>query len=610
MKINKTKSLLILGTLLTGALGASWFALSDQQQKIGITLRDLQEGTQISYQIKSNNQVVERSHATVSQSGTVNLAAPKELVSSNQHKEIEYKINMQPPQSATDNSAAEALNLLVNLSKETGDIALEAKGIEEFSELNIKSGNTNKKLSADWTGQFSADSLRDALGQTDGNAEDVIELAFQNAGISSDVDSLQSGKMDIIFFGDGSGASDTTINRSFSASLAQMTTEIATVMSVQTFMIGKFFDARIQLTTQRKLQELQARAHKDYHPSEQMCRIGTFMRSVAATESKSEVDRIALNRMFMNQYLGVENSVAAGMASLKNPAKTDAFSRKYCDPKDAGGALEQVCEDADIGNEIDIARKNKDIDYARTLALPLTLDVNFTDPTATNDEEDIIALGKNLYFPNSFRFTDGSAINQGMGPHYDSRSFAAKMNVAHSSFVNIVGMKASAPEGQATTATDTTPPPGPLGTGSDREDGSGLITPLRTTRTAPVILAEDSGWAYMKAMMREFGITNDVEIDQLLGVRPSYYAQMEVLTKKIYQHPNFYTNLYDKPANVKRIGASLDAITVMNQRDRYESMIRQEMLSAVLLEEELKRSVEEVNAQIQESIALIAQGDR
>ena len=66
------------------------------------------------------------------------------------------------------------------------------------------------------------------------------------------------------------------------------------------------------------------------------------------------------------------------------------------------------------------------------------------------------------------------------------------------------------------------------------------------------------------------------------------------------QNPKFFASLYDKPANVERIGASIDAITLMNQRDRYESLLRQEMLTSLLVEEALGDHVEEVNTQIYE----------
>jgi len=98
--------------------------------------------------------------------------------------------------------------------------------------------------------------------------------------------------------------------------------------------------------------------------------------------------------------------------------------------------------------------------------------------------------------------------------------------------------------------------------------------------------ALEPGWTFMKTMMRDFGITDD-EIEQLIGVQPSYWAQMDILTKKIYQHPNFYTNLYSKPVNVDRMSVTLDAIKLMQMRDYYNSAQRREMLNSALLETEL-----------------------
>ena len=81
----------------------------------------------------------------------------------------------------------------------------------------------------------------------------------------------------------------------------------------------------------------------------------------------------------------------------------------------------------------------------------------------------------------------------------------------------------------------------------------------------------------------------------LMGTNPSYYAQMEMLTKKIYQNPNFYTNLYDKPANVARKNAAMHAIGLMQKFDLFNSYLRTEASLSVILElavVELQREVE------------------
>lgn len=101
----------------------------------------------------------------------------------------------------------------------------------------------------------------------------------------------------------------------------------------------------------------------------------------------------------------------------------------------------------------------------------------------------------------------------------------------------------------------------------------------------------------MKTLMRDFGYA-DADIEDVMGDNPSYYAQMDFLTKKIYQNPNFYTALYDKPSNVDRINASLESFQLMHGRDRFETQLRQEMLFSILVEEALAKRVGEVNAKI------------
>ena len=56
-----------------------------------------------------------------------------------------------------------------------------------------------------------------------------------------------------------------------------------------------------------------AEAHKDYQPGEQLCRFGSFVRSIAATEVKKTTNRAALNDMLMSvQLRSADTSLAAG----------------------------------------------------------------------------------------------------------------------------------------------------------------------------------------------------------------------------------------------------------------------------------------------------------
>ncbi len=606
-----------------------FFNKSDVEVKVS----NFPDGTNISYEILADGNIIDKGEEVLSNDRLLNLPVPN--ISKEKNSSLAYKLQMKAPTQEQEISSAETLNMLLNLDLNNGGMSLSGSGLDSFSDIIVKKGNDkaarSDNITSDWAGLFSADSINSKDKE---NNYKQIELAFQNAGIAGDFSKLGSGKVEVLF-GDHNGSTLAKVQARYSASLIRMTEELSAVMTAQTAAIGMFFDANIQLDTQRKHQELMARAHKDYHPSDQMCRIGTFIRSVAHSESKAETNKHALNKILMNQYLSTPNNSAGHGSQINSVSELDVYVKYFCDPRDNDGATSVLCAFGTSAPDVDdLDHLNKDIDYTRTLESPLTLDIDFLDGalvgTAAHDlegdEADIVALAKNLYFPNIFEKPDYYHLREDLRPHYNSRSFAAKMNVAHNSFLNIVGMKSRAPVGKPNVTTTTTPAPATLGTGVLKAEAETfppfgtLQSPKTTTRTMPTtILAEDSGWAYMKAMLREFGITpidmnNDgdttdpidktveEQIDDILGERPSYYAQMEVLTKKIYQHPNFYTNLYDKPANVDRIGASIDAISLMNQRDRFESLLRREMLTSLLVEEGLAKHVEDINSTIYKEI--------
>ncbi|MGH1403887.1 MAG: hypothetical protein ACRBDL_06555 [Alphaproteobacteria bacterium] len=633
LKNKKPKNLLLAGGLVAIGLGVSLYmaggfpGLFSGESDISVTLKEFEYDASVAYELYADGQVVEEGHNTLPKGEALRIPLSDEIAQ--KAGVLNYKMRVTP--SAQDlKDTVEPLEFLVDVDTKTNDINVSGRGLEDFSDISLKTQQMQDMISADWAGMFSAQGLNKSTIEGQGAVSSpFIELAFQNAGIGADYDQLGGGKMEV-FFGDGSAMDINDVQDRYTLSLIMMTEELSAVMVMQTQIIGMFFDARIQLQTQRKHQELMARAHKDYHPSEQICRIGTFMRSVAQTESKAKINKKVLNKVLMSRYLGVLGSGAASGATVEQRSENYDYQFEYCHPSSNNGAADGLC---DIASQAPASltpaffdRMNQDVDYARTLAIPLTLDVDFSDRATgatanndiTNDEEAVVALAKHLYMPNVFSTVTEDKVIKDPRIHYNSRSFAAKMNVAHSSFLHIVGMKSSAPEGNTTTTTATSPAPtpelGPASVSNRRDrpfaydlDGNGTIDAGEYVERPVRPLDEDSGWAYMKALFREFGMTDDDgdgnltnEIDDILGVRPSYYAQMEVLTKKIYQSPDFYTNLYDKPANVERIGASIDAITLMNQRDRFESMLRREMLTSLLLEEELTKHTEGVNARVYE----------
>lgn len=330
--------------------------------------------------------------------------------------------------------------------------------------------------------------------------------------------------------------------------------QITAMAMNQVVVIGAFLDAKHQLETQRLFQELMARAHKDYHPSEGMCTFGTNMRSLAASDRNMDLSAMTFSNRVLQRELLSGDAITTDGPTSDYLARLKQFREIYCNPKDNGNGLDLLCP-----NPRDKTRTNKDIDYTSTFDAPLTLQIDFTangnddhqnnrhETTLSPDEEDVLSLSANLYahvvapvIPASLLADKEGEINpNGMTHYMDIRAIAAKRSVARNSFAAIMAMKSQ---------------------------GGEEVQP------------------YLYALVKEMGITDEAELKKYLGNRPSYYAQMEILTKKLYQNPSFYTELYDKPANVERKNVSMKAIELMQKRDIYRSILRSEAILSVMLE--------------------------
>ena len=340
--------------------------------------------------------------------------------------------------------------------------------------------------------------------------------------------------------------------------MMQMAEHLAAVAMQQTQIIGSFLDAQEQLETQRLFQQLMARAHKDYHPSIGMCEFGTRIKSLAASERQGELATIVLSQRSQDRQMGNAFTAARRGPGLDVPDRIQQFTSTFCDRRDNNNALDLICNSPTgaAANE----RYNKDIDYARTLAKPWT--INATNLTAggaaTNEEEELFALASNLYgfdtfyrpTPESLRNMPNEDVSGPQSAYLDMRSRIAQLSVAEASFNAYVGMKVEGTPGS---------------------------------------------YAFLEAFLEDLGVPN-AEIADFLGTNPSYNAQMEILTKKIYQDPRFYTNLYDKPANVERKGAAIDAIGLIQKFDLFKSYLRTEASLSILLElavEDLQNEIED-----------------
>ena len=348
-----------------------------------------------------------------------------------------------------------------------------------------------------------------------------------------------------------------------SHSLMLLTSQLTTVGIQQVQMIGSFFDAKHQLETQQLFQRLTAKAHKDYHPSEGLCAIGTSTKSLAQSQRIADLTQVALTKRSMDRTLNSRFTIASTGEGSDRYNRMDQFINVFCNPEDNASGLglnsenpnpDSLCPAGGIKEQY-----NMDVDYSSAIENKLTLDIDMTSGSGgpaggggtggagnvTPDEQNIFALHANLignkisYPIPQLLLGDGYGnMRDLMSSHIRKRSVAAKRSVAQNSLSSITAMRAS---------------------------GSGESAP------------------FLKAVVRELGV-GPGETELYLGGNPSYFAQMEVLTKKLYQNPSFYADLYDKPTNVERKGVAMQAIAIMQDRDIYDSLLRSEAVLATLLE--------------------------
>lgn len=326
------------------------------------------------------------------------------------------------------------------------------------------------------------------------------------------------------------------------AGLQLMAEQFSATMMAQVQAIGQFFDAKHQLETQRLMQQKTAEAHKDYHPSVQMCEIGTFVRDLANSEERARLTQIALNKMMMDRAFASGEAKNFAVGSDVD-TRVSAYQDKFCDETDNMNNNENLCRQTS-----DKAQVNADINFTQLIDAPLTISVDLLDGTTVPAEENLFSFLEYIFMHDPYPWVnrDKTVLAPFIEPYFEMRSLMSMRSVAQNSFSEIIAQKVEGPKGSGNT-------------------------------NAP----------FLKALMEEIGIER-TEIEDLIGENPSYYAQMEVLTKKIYQHPEFVANLYDKPANVKRMIAAMTAIKIMQDRDIHDALMRREMLLSMILEMNLR----------------------
>lgn len=340
--------------------------------------------------------------------------------------------------------------------------------------------------------------------------------------------------------------------------LMMWTNEISNAAMTEMFAIGAFFDAKHQLETQRLLQTKAVDAWRDYKPDVEMCTIGTAARGLGQTSRTGELTAYALSQQQIDRLTNVRNSSGASGGDTDNEARIRLLKTRFCDARDGGGSMGlSVCNPA-----TGVEGRNRDVDFNTTVMEPLTINVNLANGAVTGPEKDLFGLSSNLYAHRIFPPFPDHLLNNERGQSYllDQRAIAAKRSVALHSFGSIVGMKTA---GSAASANNA---------------------------------------QYIQAIYEQLGAPQ-ADADSLVGTNPSYYAQMEALTKSIYQKPGFYTNLYDAPANVERKSAAIRAVRLIQDMDKFNSVLRSEQSLSVLLElyiEDMQEDVINADGQVGE----------
>jgi hypothetical protein len=322
-----------------------------------------------------------------------------------------------------------------------------------------------------------------------------------------------------------------------------MTTAFTNAWGWDAAVKGSFFDGVNMMSATRDVQIQTSRTVQDYAPSEQICRFGTLSRSLAASDQRVATNQLILSEAAMGRNLGTVFSVGSSGRGEDNFNRLSAVAVAFCDRADNRDGLNQLCA------VIEDFKFNGDIDFTRTIDNKPTINADFTDTSLTHDEAKVISLGHHLYgHLQPGRRISRNELEEGdrYAQYYQEfRSIAARRAAAQNSYAAIAALRAS-------------------GSGASND--------------------------HITELMKQLGISEDnVKSFTRNNANASYDAQMEILTKKIYEDPDYYHGLMNGKANIKRIGTAMSAIELMQDRDIYKSMTRSEMLLAILIDMEARK---------------------
>lgn len=331
-----------------------------------------------------------------------------------------------------------------------------------------------------------------------------------------------------------------------------MATELVANGWAQVAEFGALLDGKVTSETILDIEILNAKSAKRHMPAVSMCKYASLSKSIAQSDMRANMAHDVLNEFSLRRVLGQGETAGATLAR-DTASRVKTALERHCDQREFGGEMSFVCPNGTNS----AGATSKDINYTNTIEIPETINLGFDQPiiAINNDDElgNIVAMKQMLYNHE----VAPRVGNKDLQNNHDGnvtrylkwRGTVAKRTVAENSFDAIVGMKAA----------------------------SGVATNNQ-----------------YRAQLTSLGMPA-ADVNAVSKIAPSYWAQMEHLTKTIYQNTDFFVNLYDNPDNVLRQSASMEAISLMQLRDYYESLTRSEMALSILLDTEISKEIDALN---------------
>ncbi len=501
----------------------------------------------------------------------------------------------------SDNQDHEFMNFAISFDAASGAVDISGSGLRQSDRIEVSFDDKSVSSSyVDWAGQFKTGPIAGApfanlKGQIctkassrkpskPGSSFEICfskELAskgkfslvqFTSGPFSSPFstwtfpgDCAPAGTVLSVCYPDHISAWQNSVVLNFVRAFMAMTQQLTTVMVQQAQIFGAFLDAKHQLERQRWIQEKAAEAHRDYHPSQQICFYATFSQEFTNLMRRTRYNARALNSYFLNRDLGpsVAGDQSLGAGAPAGPSqdfrtRLEQYRSTYCDVDfNSAEGQDFMCDGGPAG------LINNDVDYTR-LDTIYTLDLNFEEAANTQDETDVLAMGKNLFAhelmprpsPSDVLDEPNDIQVEGARALLDMRSIYAMRSVLRDSFAQIQAM---------------------------RGNSAGLTT------------------AYITSYLEDMGM-DAFAIADMIGPNPSERGLLSVMMNTMYQHPDFYTQTYDTGANVERVRTAMQMIENIGARKQFETARRNEMVWTMILEARLRKAQNDLDAEVQKAV--------